>query len=367
MGVSLTKEKKPLEANKAFDDAEALDPKYVGLDRESRSTNHLAINSPQPQKVVREIDLGPRLQWIKLQPFASMHQKDFEEVLRVYSSALPLDAECSDAWKWCGRGSAFLEKNDPVSAIGDFGQAIRLAPDFAQAYCLRGRAYTMTGNYYRAISDTTNAIRLKPDCALAYFYRAAAYLMEKGLERAHADLDEAVKLDPELADQARDLYLEIYECEAREHSAARRWDKAIDCLEKSLQELKKAIPFDKNAVERLNSQLAKAHRERGSEHANRRKFEQAVSDLNMALDLDKDNAETYRICGLTCCRMAEDLLERKLFAEAQEQWKAAVKHLKWAIRLDPDLKRVLARPLEDAERGLAQRSRLPVTAQPAGI
>jgi len=345
IGVGLTKAKKPLDAKKAFDDAERLDRKYVNLDKQYRTIADLAINGPPPRIAYYPSMPDPGLPRPKRQPFALLQQKEFDEVLRAFSIIRPIDAKCPDAWEWCGRGSAFLENNDPVSAIPDFGRAIELAPDFAQAYCLRGRAYTMIGDYDRARSDATDAIRLKPDCALAYFYRAAAYLKEKNFERTLADLDEAVKLDPELAVQARSSYADIYFRQGINHIAALRWDRAIASLEK-------AITFDTHRAEELNPQLAQAYRERGLDHANHSDFEEAVRDLKRAFELDKDNAHNHRCCGLTCFKMAQTCHDRGLTADERVQWQFAVVHLRRAIRLDPELEYILRHPLNDAQHNL---------------
>ena len=104
-------------------------------------------------------------------------------------------------------------------------------------------------------------------------------------------------------------------------------------LGRSDRQLGKAISLE-NSVRELNPQLAQAYREWGSDHANRREFPQAVSDLNMALDLDKDNAQTCRLCGLTCGKMAKTCHDRRLTAEEREQWDDAIKYLKRAIWLE---------------------------------
>ena len=63
-------------------------------------------------------------------------------------------------------------------AIEDYNEAIRLKPDYVEAYNNRGNVYNNLGQYQRAIQDCNKAIRLKPDCAEAYNNRGIAYLLQ---------------------------------------------------------------------------------------------------------------------------------------------------------------------------------------------
>ena len=64
---------------------------------------------------------------------------------------------------------------------------------------------------------------------------------------------------------------------------------------------------------------------------------QMALHLHRAFDTDKDIAQTYRVCGLTCRLMAKDCHDRGRIAEEKEQWKYATQYLKRAIWLDPEL------------------------------
>ena len=48
------------------------------------------------------------------------------------------------------------------AAIADYTEAIRLAPDFAQAYFNRGRAYEQAGDHAKAQADFAKAEKLGP-------------------------------------------------------------------------------------------------------------------------------------------------------------------------------------------------------------
>ncbi len=66
----------------------------------------------------------------------------------------------------------------------EFNEAIRLNPDYAEAYFNRGKTRREQGNIDRALGDFNEAIRLKPDFADALYSRALSSWSEKTLFRA---------------------------------------------------------------------------------------------------------------------------------------------------------------------------------------
>ena len=140
---------------------------------------------------------------------------------------------------------------------------------------------------------------------------------------------------------------------------AQDWDGAIDAFER-------ANSLDQSKARQLNTSLAQAYGERGFDHAKRREFAEAVSDLKRALSLYKSSAQTCRLCGLTCCLMAEDCHERGFIAGEKAQWEAAVNDFDLAIRLDRNLEYELRSMLEDAQRNSARLSAPPGATQPKG-
>jgi tetratricopeptide (TPR) repeat protein len=207
----------------------------------------------------------------------------------------------------------------------------------------------MTGEYGRGVQDATEAIRLKPDFAAAYLWRAVAYLKDCKYDRALADLAEAVRLDPNLGSPSRTWRAEAHRGEGIIHLDARRWDEAIVSLEE-------AIRLEPGWAKQLGKRLAEAYRERGFERGSHGDFDEAVPDLNRALKLGKDDAQTCRLCGLTCCKMARACHDRRLVTEEREQWQSAVAYLRGAIRLDPEMEYAVRRPLNDALHNLGTMS-----------
>ena len=71
---------------------------------------------------------------------------------------------------WASSGYLVGEKN-PKDAIFAFDQAIRLKPDYAEAYNNRGATKAALGRHDGALADYDEAVRLKPDYAYAYYQR----------------------------------------------------------------------------------------------------------------------------------------------------------------------------------------------------
>ena len=90
-----------------------------------------------------------------------------------------------------------LNKGEHQAGIADLTEAIRLKPDYAEAYNNRGNAYSLLKQYDKAISDYNDAMRLKPDYASAFNNRGNAYSLLKQYDKAISDYNDAMRLKPD--------------------------------------------------------------------------------------------------------------------------------------------------------------------------
>jgi tetratricopeptide (TPR) repeat protein len=125
-----------------------------------------------------------------------LYSSDFEEQVRCYDEAIRLKPDFAEAFH--GRGWARLDKEDLEGAIDDFNEAIRLKPDFAEAFYDRGNARS-DGDENGAIEDFSEAIRLRPDYADAFFYRAFTRSRLGDAVGAIEDYSEVIRLKPDNA------------------------------------------------------------------------------------------------------------------------------------------------------------------------
>jgi tetratricopeptide (TPR) repeat protein len=101
-------------------------------------------------------------------------------------------------------GIDYRQEGDNDRAIAEYDEAIRLDPDYTNAYTNRGNVWHDKGDYDRAIADYSAAIRLAPNDTAAFFNRGLTYAAKDDLERAIADLSETIRLAP---NHARALYV----------------------------------------------------------------------------------------------------------------------------------------------------------------
>jgi tetratricopeptide (TPR) repeat protein len=87
---------------------------------------------------------------------------------------------------------------DPVAtldrALADYGEALRLRPDYAEALVARAIVWFDKGQYDRAVADCDAAIRLRADLPEAYNNRALAYYRKGLYHEAQADFDRTISL-----------------------------------------------------------------------------------------------------------------------------------------------------------------------------
>ena len=84
-----------------------------------------------------------------------------EGALKDYNEAVRLKPDYAEAFN--NRGIARRAKGDAEGALKDYSEAIRLKPDFAGAFNNRGLRATRKGDVEGALQDYSEAIRLKPD------------------------------------------------------------------------------------------------------------------------------------------------------------------------------------------------------------
>ena len=82
-------------------------------------------------------------------------------------------------------------------AIAHYAEAIRLKPDFAEAYCNLGNALNSAGRPSEAIPQFEQAVRLRPDNA-AFHLNLAIVLLNTGgrVDEAAEHLREVLRLQP---------------------------------------------------------------------------------------------------------------------------------------------------------------------------
>ena len=100
------------------------------------------------------------------------------------------------------RADLYSEKDQDDLAIADYDKAIKLKPDYWNAYLNRGFAFENKESFDYAIADYTQIINSSSDQfkPVAYLRRGSCYAQLRDKERATADLLKAIQLtiDPDI-------------------------------------------------------------------------------------------------------------------------------------------------------------------------
>lgn len=85
-------------------------------------------------------------------------------------------------------------RTDLLKAVECLNEAIRLKPDYVDAYKRRARLYAKMEHYQLAVDDYDEVIRLKPNDASAYHWRAYAYFSQGSIILGCSDARKACEL-----------------------------------------------------------------------------------------------------------------------------------------------------------------------------
>lgn len=267
---------------------------------------------------------------------ALREREQWERAVEDYSRALELDATLSEAY--FGRSCAYIELDREEEAKQDLEACLKVDPGAGPAYFSRGILELQEGSYERAEADFSKVIELEPENAAAYFNRAnvrmqlerfdqamedfnelirlcptlgaaysgrgTAWIQQGEHEKAAADFKDAVECDPEMAE----FYaIQRTVVEAAYFQRKEQYDKAIAKVNEALElqpELAPAVAvravchwYSEQLVESVEDftrlieiagESFSALSGRGQVLAEMGEFEEALADLNRALELGKD-------------------------------------------------------------------------------
>ena len=255
----------------------------------------------------------PSLELVKLGNHA-FQRGDYNKAIEDYDEAIKLDPNYFEAYN--NRGLAWAKLEEYNKAIDDFTKAIKLNPKLADAYYNRGIAWYELKEYNKAIADYGKAIKLNPKLADAYYNRGIAWYELKKYDKAIDDFTKAIKLNPKLADAYYNRGIAWYE--------RKEYDKAIADYGKAiklnpnyseayynrgnawdeLEEYNKAIADYGKAI-KLNPNYSEAYNNRGNAWDALKKYEEAIDDYDEAIELNPNDSEAYYNRGLAWDELKE--------------------------------------------------------------
>src|SRR6478609_3732242 len=124
------------------------------------------------------------------------------------------------------RGIELADRGWLDEAIKEFRKAIDLDPTSAHAHDNLATVYAEKKQFREALTEYLTAIRLEPDSATAH-YNLACFLSTHGAEMSVAEYKEAIELDPEYPDAHLNLGL-TYADHGRVEEAMKELNTAIE-------------------------------------------------------------------------------------------------------------------------------------------
>lgn len=144
---------------------------------------------------------------------------NYDWAIRELTEAIKLEPNFAEAYAY--RAWSYIGKNDFVLALSDANKSIQLNPSIPFGYNVRGNVYSNNRDFDRAIVEYTEAIKLDPQFSTAYSNRGMAYGHKRDYDHAIADLEAALEINPNNSD-AKNALAEVKRLAAKE--AANKYD-----------------------------------------------------------------------------------------------------------------------------------------------
>ena len=173
-----------------------------------------------------------------------------KNAIRHYTEAIKLRPNFANAYN--NRGNIYRSTGDFDAAIQDFNKAIDLDPEKTSFYKNRGSSYFRIGDFDAAIQDYSNSIRLDPKDAWPYNSRGSSYFRIGDFDAAIQDFNKAIDLDPEDAGgycNRGETWLHLKEWEKAKADLTTSRDMGFDIVESFHNEYESVEDFEaKNKV-----------------------------------------------------------------------------------------------------------------------
>ncbi|MEI6444370.1 MAG: tetratricopeptide repeat protein, partial [Nostocales cyanobacterium ELA583] len=117
--------------------------------------------------------------------------------IQDYNQALKINPNYADAYY--NRGLTRDDLGDKQAAIQDYNQALKINPNYADAYNNRGILRAKLGDKQGAIQDYNQALKINPNDAYAYLNRGLTRYDLGDKQGAIDDFNQALKINPNYA------------------------------------------------------------------------------------------------------------------------------------------------------------------------
>ncbi len=168
-------------------------------------------------------------------------------------------------------GTRLLDEDQPAEAVRRLDDAIRVKPDFVDAYVQRAEARRRLTQYELSLEDCNKIIRIKPDEPRGYNCRGFGRQLLEQYAASLPDFDEAIRRNPNFA--------LAYGNRGATYNLLQQYDRAIQ---------------DFNVAITLLPRNAQLHVKRGNAYSNLKQYDKAIRDYTEAIRLQPNAINAYR-------------------------------------------------------------------------
>ena len=379
---------------RALDGIKSLSHGFIGKGSKakepSQDQQQRLINLYQEGKLQQALDITQQLlsqfpsslTLYNIQAAASEALGQFDASIDSYKQALKIKPDYADAYY--NMGNVLRNKGDLETAIDSYQQAVKIKPDYADAFNNMGVALNDKGDLLAAIDSYEQAVKIKPDYTDA-FYNMGITLNNKGdLDAAINSYKQAIKIKPNFArahytmgnilkdkgdlDAAIVSYQDALKIKPDYAEASYNMGNAL----KDKGNLEAAIDSYQQAL-KIQPDYAYAYNNMGTALQDKGDLEAAIDSYKRALKIKPDYADAYNnlgaaLQGIVFNKPTPDLMEiiislldRSTVCNPREIARAVISLLK----VEPNLKELLEKnssgtlrqPLEET---IATLSELPL-------
>jgi len=268
-GLALSYNGKDQEAIAAFESATKLKPDFTAA---WRSLGLIYRDLKQPEKALlaieKAIELQPKNPNLYNEKFGFLESlKQYIEAETAINKAIEINPRAAF---YNNRGVLYYKQKKWELALADYTQALKINPQYVDAYYNRGLVYSKQEKWELALADYTQALKINPQYADAYINRGSFYYEQKKWELALANFNQALKINPQ--------YVDAYYNRGLVYSKQEKWELAL---------------ADFNQALKINPQYADAYYSRGLVYYKQEKWELALADLNQALKINPQYVDAY--------------------------------------------------------------------------
>jgi tetratricopeptide (TPR) repeat protein len=245
---------------------------------------------------------------------AFLQKGRLDEAITQYDKALKIAPDYAEAWYDLGLALDQMGRLD--EAITHYRKAVQLNPPFPYAYNNLGNALMQKGKADEAIAQYQTALTFQPDFTLALFNLGNALLQKGGLDEAIAQYQKVLQLKPDHPQAHNNLGTALLQ--------EGKVDEAITQYQAALQ---------------LNPDSADARHSLGDALLQKHDWEGAVASYLQALKINPKSGDVYANLGAALFqtgRTQEAIASWQHSLEINPDQAATLINLAWSLATTPD-------------------------------